>query len=157
MPGIPLPEKDIALLQDTTPDVIPAPPDYTDLNFGTPNDQANQVIDTTLLPGVPGQRGPAGPTGPEGDPGPAGPAGPTGPAGPQGPQGPVGPTPTIAYTHTQNAVSSTWSITHNLGFRPNVTTINSAGMNIEGTVAHTNENSLTVTFSIASSGVAYLS
>jgi hypothetical protein len=54
-------------------------------------------------------------------------------------------------------VSSTWSITHNLGFRPNVTTIDSASMNIEGTVEHIDQNSLNVNFSIASTGTAYLS
>jgi len=40
MAPLPLPEKDITLLQ--------------------PNEEANQVIDITLLPGVPGQRGPNG-------------------------------------------------------------------------------------------------
>lgn len=147
------PEKDVALLQQ--PDEVIT--NYDSNDFGIPNDQAQPEVDIALLPGVPGQRGPAGPAGPAGAAGPTGATGPQGPEGPQGPAGPVGPTPTIAYTHTQNAVSSTWSITHNLGFRPNVTTINSAFLNIEGTVEHTDANSLTIYFDIATSGVAYLS
>ena len=63
MSPLPLPEKDIALLQQYTEEVVTPPPGYTDLDFGNPNEEANQVIDITLLPGVPGQRGPAGPTG----------------------------------------------------------------------------------------------
>lgn len=90
----------------------------------------------------------------EGQPGPQGVAG---PQGPSGPQGPPGPTPTIAYTHTQNAVSSIWTINHNLGFYPNVTTLDSAGTTIEGSIAFTNVNTLTITFSVGLTGTAYLS
>lgn len=147
------PEKDISLLQQ--PDEVIT--NYDPSDFGIPNDQAQPEVDIALLPGVPGQRGPAGPAGAPGAPGPAGEDGADGAPGPEGPQGPPGETQTIAYTHTQNLVSSNWSITHNLGFRPNVTTIDSASMNIEGTVQHVSENSLNINFSIASSGTAYLS
>ena len=147
------PEKDIALLQQPSEVIDNYDPSY----FVVPNDQAQPEVDIAMLPGVPGQRGPAGPAGPTGPTGPTGATGSTGATGATGPQGPVGPAPTIAYAHTQNTVSSTWSITHNLGFRPNVTTINSAGTNIEGIVEHTNENFLTITFSIAGTGTAYLS
>jgi hypothetical protein len=75
----------------------------------------------------------------------------------EGQQGPVGPTPTIAYTFTQNAVSSNWSITHNLGFYPNVTTVDATKLIIEGTVTYTDINSLTISFGIATTGYAYLS
>jgi hypothetical protein len=132
------PEKDVALLQQ--PDEVIT--NYDSNDFGIPNDQAQPEVDIALLPGA---TGPAGPAGEDGAP------------GPQGEQGPPGETQTIAYTHTQNLVSSNWSITHNLGFYPNVTTINSASMNIEGTVEHINQNSLNVNFSIASTGTAYLS
>lgn len=152
-PNAPIfPEKDVALIP-----VYDEPYDPNDFpEAGTPPQTVDpdidwQAVDINLLPGVPGQRGATGPRGP------AGPAGANGAAGPVGPQGPAGVTQTIAYAHTQNAVSSTWSITHNLGFRPNVTTINSAGTNIEGIVEHTNENFLTITFSIAGTGTAYLS
>jgi len=150
------PEKDISLLQQPDEVIV----NLDDDDYAVPNDQAQPEVDIATLPGVPGQRGPTGPTGATGPQGPAGPTGATGatgPVGPTGPQGPVGPAPTIAYTHTQNAVSSTWSITHNLGFKPNVTTIDSASLNIEGNIVHVNDNSLNVVFSIATTGFAYLS
>jgi hypothetical protein len=92
-----------------------------------------------------------------GQPGPKGETGATGATGATGPQGPPGPTPTIAYTHTQNAVSSTWTITHNLGFYPNVVTLDSAGTIIEGGIAFDSVNQITVSFAIATSGIAHLS
>ena len=92
-----------------------------------------------------------------GQPGPQGVKGDKGDTGATGPQGPVGPAPTIAYTHTQNAVSSTWSITHNLGFYPNVSTVDVTDFGIEGAVSYNTLNSLTITFGIATTGKAYLS
>ena len=93
----------------------------------------------------------------EGQPGPKGEKGDTGATGPTGPQGPSGITQAIAYTHTQNAVSSTWSITHNLGFKPNVTTTDSAGFSMEGTVNYTSATTLTIDFGFGTTGFAYLS
>ena len=63
----------------------------------------------------------------------------------------------VSYDHMQGAASSSWSITHNLGFKPNVTVIDSAGNIVEGEIAYTNSNSLTVSFQSAFSGYAYLS
>lgn len=63
----------------------------------------------------------------------------------------------VSYTHTQNAVSNSWVINHNLGFKPNVTVQDSAGTTYEGEINHTSANSLTVSFSAAFSGKAYLS
>jgi hypothetical protein len=65
--------------------------------------------------------------------------------------------PAIAYTHTQGTSSATWVINHNLGWNPNVTVQDSAYTTVEGNVSYTNVNSLTVTFSGAFSGKAYLS
>jgi hypothetical protein len=48
-------------------------------------------------------------------------------------------------------------INHNLGFKPNVTVVDSAGTIYEGEITYTNPNSLTVSFSAAFSGKAYLS
>ena len=132
----PLPEVDINVLQ-SGPGVVSAPsPSFGDPNFGIPNDQGQPEVDINVLPGVPGQRGPQGPKGDKGDP---------------------GATPTIAFTYTQNAVSSTWNITHNLGFHPNVATVDSAGSIIEGTISYTSTNALVVSFSIETTGTAYLS
>lgn len=63
----------------------------------------------------------------------------------------------VAYVHTQGVSSDTWLITHNLGFYPNITVKDSGGSIVEGEITYTNSNSLTVTFSAAFSGIAYLS
>ena len=65
--------------------------------------------------------------------------------------------PAVAYHHTQGTSSATWVITHNLGWKPNVTVVDSAGTIYEGEITYTNSNSLTVSFSQAFSGTAYLS
>ena len=63
----------------------------------------------------------------------------------------------VAYTHLQGSSSNTWVINHNLNFYPNVTVQDSAGTIYEGEISYTNLNSITVTFSSAFSGKAYLS
>jgi len=63
----------------------------------------------------------------------------------------------VSYEHIQDEVSKDWVIVHNLGFKPNVTVIDSAGTIYEGEIAYTNTNSLTVSFSAAFSGKAFLS
>ena len=63
----------------------------------------------------------------------------------------------VSYEHIQDVVSNSWVIVHNLGFKPNVTVIDSAGTIYEGEIAYTNTNSLTVSFSAAFSGKAFLS
>jgi len=65
--------------------------------------------------------------------------------------------PEIAFHYTQNTPSASWVITHNLGFVPNVTVQDSAGNIVEGEIAYTNTKQLTITFSSAFSGNAYLS
>ena len=62
-----------------------------------------------------------------------------------------------SYTHTQGTSSATWTITHTMGYRPNVTVIDSGGATIEGELLYNSNSTLTVTFSQAVSGVAYLS
>jgi hypothetical protein len=63
----------------------------------------------------------------------------------------------VSYEHTQGVSSNSWTILHNLGFYPNVTVVDSAGTIYEGEITYTNTNSLTVSFSAAFSGKAYLS
>jgi hypothetical protein len=82
-----------------------------------------------------------------------------------GPQGPVGAAGTqaddipalVSYAHVQSSSSTTWTVPHNLNFYPNVTVYNSFGDMVEGSVDHPNVASLTITFSSAISGKAYLS
>lgn len=90
-------------------------------------------------------------------PGQGGARGPQGLQGLQGLQGIQGTNRQIAYVHTQGVSSATWTISHNLNFYPNITTMDSTGAICEGEIVYTNPNSLTVTFLAAFSGVAYLS
>ena len=60
------------------------------------------------------------------------------------------------YTHNQAVPSASWVINHNLGRKPSVTVIDSAGDECAGLVDYTSSNSLTLTFSAAFSGYAYL-
>jgi hypothetical protein len=122
----------------------------TDTIIITPQPAIEVVVSPTITPSTPAPEVAvyAGPVGPQG------PAGETGPAGPQGP---IGETPTIAYTHTQNAVSSSWTITHNLGFYPNVSTTDASKFSMEGEITYINTDSLIVNFGIATTGYAYLS
>ena len=105
----------------------------------------------------PGQGGAVGPQGVQGPQGITGLQGATGTQGTQGIQGVQGTNREIAYRHSQNVPSDTWTITHNLNFYPNVTTMDSTGAICEGEIVYTNPNTLTVTFLAAFSGVAYLS
>jgi hypothetical protein len=147
MSPLPLPEKDITFLQSTTEEVVSPPPGYENVDFGQPNSEANQVIDITLLPGVPGQRGPQGSTGPAGNAGPTGPTGATGPSGPSG----------GSFVYTPPDARNVYTISHNLGYQPNVMVIDSVGTEYFGTVLYNNSNSLTITFSSAVYATAYLS
>ena len=61
------------------------------------------------------------------------------------------------YVHTQTSASTSWVITHNLKFFPNVSIVDSADTHVIGEVVYSTENSLTVGFSSAFSGKAYLS
>lgn len=70
-----------------------------------------------------------------------------------GPPGPAGGT----YKHTQLSPSTDWFIEHNLGFEPAVTTVDSAGTKVEGDITYLGLNSLTVHFSTAFAGAAFMS
>jgi len=91
--------------------------------------------------------------GPQGVQGPTGPTGPTGAAGISSSDVPA----LVSYTHNQAAASATWTIAHNLNFKPSVNVFDSAGTMVEGAVTHTNSNTLTVVFSASISGTAHLS
>lgn len=85
--------------------------------------------------------------------------GPQGIQGIQGIQGLSASIAQIAYVHTQGVSSSVWNITHNLNFYPNVTTMDSSypPAICEGEIEYVNRNTITVTFTSAFSGTAYLS
>jgi hypothetical protein len=77
--------------------------------------------------------------------------------GTQGPEGPVVPgSGDLHATHTQAVAAAVWTVIHNLGKRPAVTVVDSAGDVIEGNVAYLDSNRLTLNFSAAFSGSAFL-
>lgn len=61
------------------------------------------------------------------------------------------------FTHEQALASMTWAIVHNLGFYPSVAAVTYGGNQIIGDVQYLDKNSLTVEFTVALSGFAYLS
>ena len=63
----------------------------------------------------------------------------------------------LAYMHIQENASATWSITHGLGFVPNITVVDTAGTVVEGSYNYPNSSTVVLTFIGAFSGRAYLS
>ena len=62
-----------------------------------------------------------------------------------------------SYAHTQSVSSATWTITHNLGYRPAVSVVDSGGNYVVGDVNYISVNALTISFSSPFGGSAYLS
>ena len=65
--------------------------------------------------------------------------------------------PLVSYEHVQGSDSDVWTVEHNLGFYPSVTVFLSSGDVVEGAIEHQDTSTLTITFSVAISGTAYLS
>lgn len=63
----------------------------------------------------------------------------------------------VSYTHVQSIPAAVWSITHPLPFRPNVSLVDTADDVIEGDVSYDSASLITVTYSGATGGKAYLS
>lgn len=63
----------------------------------------------------------------------------------------------LGYVYDQPSPASTWTISHGLGFIPNITVVDSAGTVIEGSYNYPNSNTVVASFSSAFSGKAYLS
>jgi hypothetical protein len=86
---------------------------------------------------------------------------PTGQPGPRGPTGPAGPpgdsAAALSYVHVQGVPSDNWVIMHPLAYFPNITVVDSTGTEVEGDVTYTSASTVTVSFSGAFSGTAYLS
>jgi len=60
------------------------------------------------------------------------------------------------FTFFQNSGAATWTIAHNLNKFPSVMITTAAGEKVEADVSHTDKNNLTISFSGAISGYAYL-
>jgi hypothetical protein len=66
--------------------------------------------------------------------------------------------PVVAYRHVQASAATTWSITHGLAFRPNVSAVDSTGREVwPGAVDYPSATTVQLTFSAAVAGEAYLS
>jgi hypothetical protein len=62
------------------------------------------------------------------------------------------------FTFTQASASASWTITHNLGFRPGgVSIVDSEENVVIGDIVHTSENQLVINFSSAVTGKVYIS
>jgi hypothetical protein len=61
-----------------------------------------------------------------------------------------------SYRYIQSSNSSTWIVTHNLGFRPSVTVIDLDGDVVNGDITYDTANQLTLTFAQPIKGEAYL-
>ena len=105
--------------------------------------------------GIQGPKGDTGTTGAKGDTGNTGPTGPTGPQGIQGVQGDRG--EGASFTYEQQSDSATWTINHNMGYRPAVTIQDYGKITLEGELDHIGINTLVITFSEPITGYAYLS
>jgi hypothetical protein len=62
----------------------------------------------------------------------------------------------LYYEYQQMAPAAIWTIVHNLNKYPNVSVVDSAGNWVIGDVAYVSGNILTVRFSAAFAGTAYL-
>lgn len=132
-------------------DLADAVPVQLDASDGEP--MALELTETVVALEVIGEVGPQGPQGSQGLTGPTGPQGPQGETGPPGPAG----VDSGSYRHVQSVPAATWTIQHNLGYRPAVSVEDSAGTVVYGEINYTDENNLTLTFRAPFGGAANLS
>jgi hypothetical protein len=72
---------------------------------------------------------------------------------------PVNSISAMSYTHTQSIAASTWTVTHNLGYKPGgIKVFDSADTEWFGSIVHIDDNSLTIDFNgSVFGGKAYIS
>ena len=63
---------------------------------------------------------------------------------------------TRRHVHTQSSPATTWVINHTLGGKPSVTVVDSADTMVVGEVTYNSNSQVTVEFTAAFSGYAYL-
>jgi len=71
----------------------------------------------------------------------------------------VSPVNHVKYVHTQSSVSNDWTITHNLGYFPNVTILDNENPPriVEADIRYLNTSSVRIIMNTSMSGTAYLS
>jgi hypothetical protein len=62
-----------------------------------------------------------------------------------------------SYTHNQLVPATVWTVTHNLGYFPNITVVDSTNREVIGSTEYIDLNTIQLTFSGAFSGKAYAS
>lgn len=102
-----------------------------------------------------GETGIVGATGPPGADGTDGVDGVDGADGAPGPPGPPGP-PAPNYIHEQGVAAASWAINHNLSRYPQVTVVDTAGSQVEGSVTYLDADTIQIDFSAPFSGRAFL-
>ena len=63
----------------------------------------------------------------------------------------------LSYTHTQATAAATWTVAHNLGYRPNVTVVDTADTQIIPGLIYLDVNTVELSFTGATAGKAYCS
>jgi hypothetical protein len=63
----------------------------------------------------------------------------------------------LGYVHVQTTPAQVWTISHNLGFIPNITVVDSFERVVEGSYEYLNATTVRLTFDGSFSGKAYLS
>lgn len=59
-------------------------------------------------------------------------------------------------TYTQSSPAPTWTINHNLGYRPSVEVLDAGGSEVDAEVQHISLNTTIVSFNVATAGSARL-
>lgn len=62
-----------------------------------------------------------------------------------------------AYTHTQSAATASWTVNHNLGYRPAIKALSLGGVEFWGEVLHVSVNQAILYFDSPNSGLAICS
>ena len=62
-----------------------------------------------------------------------------------------------SFEFTQQTPATVWNITHGMGLKPNVTTEDLTGVDIQGVIEYVDNNNVRITFNQAVAGRAYLS
>lgn len=73
-------------------------------------------------------------------------------AGPQGPKGDAG----AGYAFTQSTSSATWTINHNLGYKPSVDIYDSGSQQIQAEISHPSVNQTVILLTTPTAGFARL-
>lgn len=75
----------------------------------------------------------------------------------QGPPGPPGVSSNASHQHTQSVASDTWTVNHNLGFRPAPSILSVGGKEMLAEILHTSTNQFIAYFDSPTTGIAICS